>query len=534
MSAVSVVGTGRRRAQADVPVVAPDKAGRRPAELAVERHAGTVPGRDRGGLQVPISVRRDARKYGNTTQVEPLAVDTIYSESLIADSIAEACVSVMRELGLFSGLDIAVTTPGSVYRELTLGAILRAAEQKGKAGVVMEFLVALAELSEAVHAQAVQIFTPCAQILTDRENFMDCLQHLESCEAARGRNRAADRKNKEEHAAALHDYMYSVVHFTGNIDAAGCAEALVFDRVHTASGRNSVRQALLATFVFPFPRGSLWGDDAVGQGYNLRRRARCHRPRGLCPYIFRDVEQPCCRGPRQLDRFDLSCLPLKDAATGARTAAHYPTTGSGFGYCIYESACLTEKPQLDKDTRRVRDSALASIVSTIYLSRVVQSCYDERTSRTDSEKRQPRRKESRGIKPRRVSQDGDEDGAVTRDMSVLSALVRDLLTVLNLLAVHRFRFDSLRDVVGPWLGLSLFCSTFADHGPTSSFVTWSRCRRLSLFWLAVLYIVVRLTLADSRAVLLAYYASLRLFSCSYFHIYITVGSRAAKFARAQE
>jgi hypothetical protein len=37
-----------------------------------------------------------------------------------------------------------------------------------------------------------------------------------------------------------------------------------------------------------------------------------------------------------------------------------------------------------------------------------------------------------------------------------------------------------------------------------------------MFWLAVLYIVVRLTLADSKAVLLAYYASLRLFSCSYF------------------
>jgi hypothetical protein len=54
-----------------------------------------------------------------------------------------------------------------------------------------------------------------------------------------------------------------------------------------------------------------------------------------------------------------------------------------------------------------------------------------------------------------------------------------------------------------------------------------------LFWLAVLYSVVRLTLADSKAVLLAYYASLRLFSCSYF-TYITVGSRAAKFARAQE
>jgi hypothetical protein len=38
----------------------------------------------------------------------------------------------------------------------------------------------------------------------------------------------------------------------------------------------------------------------------------------------------------------------------------------------------------------------------------------------------------------------------------------------------------------------------------------------NVFWLAVLYSVVRLTLADSKAVLLAYYASLRLFSCSYF------------------
>jgi hypothetical protein len=34
--------------------------------------------------------------------------------------------------------------------------------------------------------------------------------------------------------------------------------------------------------------------------------------------------------------------------------------------------------------------------------------------------------------------------------------------------------------------------------------------------LTVLYIVVRLTLADSNAVLLAYYASLRLVSCSCF------------------
>jgi hypothetical protein len=39
---------------------------------------------------------------------------------------------------------------------------------------------------------------------------------------------------------------------------------------------------------------------------------------------------------------------------------------------------------------------------------------------------------------------------------------------------------------------------------------------VSLFWLAVLYIAVRLTLADSKAVLLAHCASLRLFSCSYF------------------
>jgi hypothetical protein len=41
-------------------------------------------------------------------------------------------------------------------------------------------------------------------------------------------------------------------------------------------------------------------------------------------------------------------------------------------------------------------------------------------------------------------------------------------------------------------------------------------RSPTLFWLAVLYIVVQLTLADSKAVLLAYYASLKLFSCSYF------------------
>jgi hypothetical protein len=36
-------------------------------------------------------------------------------------------------------------------------------------------------------------------------------------------------------------------------------------------------------------------------------------------------------------------------------------------------------------------------------------------------------------------------------------------------------------------------------------------RGCSVFWLAVLYIVVRLILDDSKAVLLAYYASLRLF-----------------------
>jgi hypothetical protein len=48
-----------------------------------------------------------------------------------------------------------VRTPCSVYWELMLGSILRAAEREGKAKVVMEFLVALAELSEAVQAQAI-------------------------------------------------------------------------------------------------------------------------------------------------------------------------------------------------------------------------------------------------------------------------------------------------------------------------------------------------------------------------------------------
>jgi hypothetical protein len=74
--------------------------------------------------------------------------------------------------------------------QLTLGAILRAAEQKGKAGVVMEFLVALAELSEAVQAQVVQSFKLSDQILTDREKFMDCLQHMESYEAAKEQPRS--------------------------------------------------------------------------------------------------------------------------------------------------------------------------------------------------------------------------------------------------------------------------------------------------------------------------------------------------------
>jgi hypothetical protein len=54
-----------------------------------------------------------------------------------------------------------------------------------------------------------------------------------------------------------------------------------------------------------------------------------------------------------------------------------------------------------------------------------------------------------------------------------------------------------------------------------------------MFWLAVLYIVVRLTLADSKAVLLAYYASLRLFSCSCF-TYIFGRQSRSQIARAQE
>jgi hypothetical protein len=54
-----------------------------------------------------------------------------------------------------------------------------------------------------------------------------------------------------------------------------------------------------------------------------------------------------------------------------------------------------------------------------------------------------------------------------------------------------------------------------------------------LFWLAVLCIVVRLTLADSNTVLLACYESLRLFG-KLFRIDVNMGSRAAKFVRAQE
>jgi hypothetical protein len=152
---------------------------------------------------------------------EPLAVDKLCSESLTEDSIAEACVSaryasgdgecakhqlgadiwelcesimlaiggqtpskckatvsgadrmvfVMKELRLFGNLDLAVRAPGSVYRELTPGSIVRAAEENGKLDVVMAFLVALAELSEAVQAQAVQSFTLSAQILSDPEKF---------------------------------------------------------------------------------------------------------------------------------------------------------------------------------------------------------------------------------------------------------------------------------------------------------------------------------------------------------------------------
>jgi hypothetical protein len=54
------------------------------------------------------------------------------------------------------------------------------------------------------------------------------------------------------------------------------------------------------------------------------------------------------------------------------------------------------------------------------------------------------------------------------------------------------------------------------HGGDDSFALRTFDFTNALFWLAVLYIVVRLTLADSKAVLLAYYASLRLFSCSFF------------------
>jgi Plant transposon protein len=56
------------------------------------------------------------------------------------------------------------------------------------------------------------------------------------------------------------------------------------------------------------------------------------------------------------------------------------------------------------------------------------------------------------------------------------------------------------------------CRTLPSRRKSSTLET----RNVPVFWLAVLYIVVRLTLADSKAVLLAYYASLRLFSCSYF------------------
>jgi hypothetical protein len=41
-----------------------------------------------------------------------------------------------------------------------------------------------------------------------------------------------------------------------------------------------------------------------------------------------------------------------------------------------------------------------------------------------------------------------------------------------------------------------------------------------VLWLAVLYIVLRLTLANSKAVLLAYFASRRLFSRSYFTYFL--------------
>jgi hypothetical protein len=54
------------------------------------------------------------------------------------------------------------------------------------------------------------------------------------------------------------------------------------------------------------------------------------------------------------------------------------------------------------------------------------------------------------------------------------------------------------------------------YGYDAFCVSLGRQKYAVLFWLAVLCIVVRLTLADSKAVLLAYYASLRLFSCSYY------------------
>jgi hypothetical protein len=66
------------------------------------------------------------------------------------------------------------------------------------------------------------------------------------------------------------------------------------------------------------------------------------------------------------------------------------------------------------------------------------------------------------------------------------------------------------DVVTPLRMNSIFCSVAVTR---DSCVIWHDG---NMFWLAVLYIVVRLTLADSKAVLLGYYASLRLFGCSYF------------------
>jgi hypothetical protein len=340
----------------------------------------------------------------------------------------------------------------------------------------MDFLIALAELGEAVQAQAVQNFTLSAQILSDPEKFKDCIEHLEKVEAVTGEQRSADRRKVKFQAVALRDLVFSVVHFADNIDASGGAEAVVFDRVHSASGTMSVRQALLATFIFHPPARLSFAQAATTL---WARGIFCGDKRGVTVLgdsafsFIRDAAQPSCHGPRQLDRFDLSCVQLKDAETGARTAAHNPATGGGFGYQIYASARVTGDPRLHREeTRRVRDWALAVIViivSTIHLSRVVQTCQEERTSRSEFEKRQPRRKDYRASKPRRVSGEGEGGGAVTRDMSVLSSLVSDLLTVLNLLAVHRFQFDSLLDVVGPWLGLSLFCPTFPDRVATSTF-----------------------------------------------------------------